>query len=113
MSSLDTRESIRDMTNSFLCKPIGRAMTNPLTLAVMLTAIIMIIVICSYDREHMFRTMFRIFSVSTIFLFINNHILIDDMNRSRLNADQNNILNIVENASGQQSLVVPTDDAME
>jgi hypothetical protein len=113
MSSLDTRESIRDMTNSFLCKPIGRAMTNPLTLAVMLTAIIMIIVICSYDREHMFRTMFRIFSVSTIFLFINNHILIDDMNSSRLNADQNNILNIVENASGQESLVVPTDDAME
>jgi len=87
-------------------------MTNPLTLAFMLTVIIMIIVTCSYDKEHMFRTMFRIFSISTIFLFINNHILIDEMNCSRLNADQNNILNIVETASGG-SLVVPTRDKVD
>jgi hypothetical protein len=110
MSSLDSNDSIRQMTNSFLCKPIGRAMTNPLTLAVMLTTIIMMIVVCSYDRDHIFRTIFRIFSVSTIFLFINNHILMDDMSCSRLTADQNNILNIVEKGvdnSSAQSLVVP------
>lgn len=85
-------------------------MTNPLTLAFMLTMIIMIIITCSYDNDHVFRTVFRIFSISTIFLFINNHILMDDMNCSRLTTDQNNILNIVEkgiDTSSGASLVVP------
>jgi hypothetical protein len=98
------------MTDAFLCKPIGRAMTNPLTLAFMLTIIIMIIVTLSYDAEHKFRTAFRIFSISTMFLFMNNHILMQDMNCRKLNADQDNILRIVENGSdvtSGESLVVP------
>ena len=112
MSSLDTKASIRQMTNSFLCKPIGRAMTNPLTLAFMLATIMVMIVVTSYDRDHIFRTFFRIFSVSTIFLFINNHILMDDMSCHRLTNDQNNILNIVEKGTDTslgESLVVPKE----
>jgi hypothetical protein len=105
---LDTKQSLRDMTNAFLCKPIGRAMTNPLTLAFILTVIIMIIVVCSYDRDHRFRTMFRIFSISTLFMFINNHILMDDMNCKLLNNDQRKLFNIMDQgASGGGSTIVP------
>jgi hypothetical protein len=110
MATLDTTASIREMTNSFLCKPVGRAMTNPLTLAFMLTVIIMMVVVHSYDKKHTFRTAFRIFSVSTLFLFINIHILMDDISCKRMSADQNNILDIVEKGSDTStgiSLVVP------
>lgn len=108
--SIDTKESLRQMSGAFLCKPIGRAMCNPLTLAFMLTVVIMIIVVCTYDRNHMCRTIFRIFSATTLFLFINNHILMDDMNCKQLNSDQRNILQIVEkgsDTSSGESLVVP------
>lgn len=109
--SLDTKESLRQMSGAFLCKPIGRAMCNPLTFAIMLTVVIMIIVVCTYDRDHIFRTVFRIFTVATLFLFINNHVLMEDMNCKQLNTDQRNILQIVEKGSDRssgESLVVPT-----
>ena len=116
MTTLDTNSSIRGLTNSFLCKPIGRAMTNPLTLAFMLTVIIMMVVVHSYDDKHIFRTAFRIFSVSTLFLFINIHILMDDINNKRMSADQNNILDIVEkgmDTSTGASLVVPVERTVD
>ena len=118
MSSIDTSASARQMTSAFLCKPVGKAMTNPLTLAFMLTLIIMIIITYSHDSDHKFRTMFRIFSISTVFLFINNHILMDDMHCRKINHDQDNILRIVEKGSdisSGESLIIPkpiisTDD---
>ena len=110
MSRLDTKASLCQMTNSLLCKPIGRAMTNPLTLASMLTLVIIIIVVCSYDRDHIFRTIFRIFSVSTIFLFINNHILMSDMECRKLTNDQNTILDIVQNGDPVGSFIVPVEE---
>jgi hypothetical protein len=119
MSRLDTKASIYKMTNSFLCKPIGKAMTNPLTLALMLTLAIMLIVVCSYDSEHIFRTVFRIFSVSTVFLFMNNHILMSDMECRKLTDDQNNILDIVtgksltDNVSYITPEVVPEEEDEE
>jgi hypothetical protein len=91
-------------------------MTNPLTLAFMLTVIIMMVVVHSYDDKHIFRTAFRIFSVSTLFLFINIHILMDDINNKRMSADQNNILDIVEkgmDTSTGASLVVPVERTVD
>lgn len=110
--SLDTKESIRHMVGSFLCKPIGRAMCNPIMLATMLTIIIMIIIVTSYDPEHLTRTIFRIFSITVLFMFLNNHILMDDMKCKQLNGDQRDILNLIEKGKDVTggSLVVPIAD---
>lgn len=82
--------------DSILVKPIGRAMTNPLSLALMITGVIMLIVVCSYDDQHMFRTSLRVFGTVTLFLFINNHIMIADLNARQLNPDQQNVIRILE-----------------
>ena len=113
--SLDTNESLRDLTDSFLCKPIGRAMMNPLTLAFMLTIIIMVIIIYTYDRNHTFRTLLRVFSINIFFLFLSQHILMEDMNCKQLNSDQRDILKYVEktNTSMGESIVVPTKPKLD
>lgn len=112
MSSLDTKESMMQITSAFLCKRIGRAVTNPIALAFLLTIIIMIIITVSFDDQHQFRTAFRIFSVSTILLFMNNHIIMQDMNCSMINKDKDNILRIVERGGdnmSNESMIVPSN----
>jgi len=94
--SLDTSESFRSIADKILLKPIGRAMANPLSLALMITVVIMLIVRFTYDEEHMFRTTLRVFGVCTLFLFINNHVLIKDMNSRQLNPDQQNVIRTLE-----------------
>ena len=94
--SLDTSESFRSIMDSILVKPIGRMMTNPLSLALMITSIIMLVVVYSYDDQHIFRTLLRVFGICTMFLFVNNHILLEDINARQLNPDQQNMIRILE-----------------
>jgi hypothetical protein len=101
--SLDTSESFRSVMDAILLKPIGRAMANPLALALMITAVIMLIVRFTYDDDHIFRTMLRIFGVCTMFLFINNHVLISDMNSRQLNPDQQNVIRVLERGRARPS----------
>ena len=114
--SFDTKSSFMQLINGFTYKPIGKAMTNPLTLSLLLTIIIMLIIIYSYDCDHKFRTLFRIFSITTIFLFINNHILLDDMKSSNTNKDQDAILRDVEGTYknyNDSDIVVPKNIEQE
>jgi hypothetical protein len=101
--SLDTSESFRSVMDAILLKPIGRAMANPLALALMITAVIMLIVRFTYDDDHIFRTMLRVFGVCTMFLFINNHVLISDMNSRQLNPDQQNVIRVLERGRARPS----------
>jgi hypothetical protein len=87
--------------DKILLKPAGRMMANPLALALVITIVIMFIVRFSYDDEHMFRTAIRIFGATTLFLFINNHVLIKDINARQLNPDQQNIIYSLENSNIQ------------
>jgi hypothetical protein len=96
MSVIDTSESFRSVMDSILLKPIGRSMGNPLSLALMITSVIMLVVVYSYDDQHVFRTSLRIFGITTAFLFIGNHILINDINARQLNPDQQNVIRILE-----------------
>lgn len=103
MSVFDTSESFRTVMDKILLKPIGRAMANPLTLALMITVVIMLIVRFSYDEDHIFRTTLRVFGVATIFLFLNNHVLISDMNSRQLNPDQQNVIRVLERGQARPS----------
>jgi predicted membrane channel-forming protein YqfA (hemolysin III family) len=105
--TLDSKNMVRNLTESFLNKPMGRIMTNPITMAFIITVIIMMIVIYTHDDDNTFRTSFRIFGITTIFLFINNHIIMNDMKSSKLCSDTNNILNKIGTEGG--SMVVPVD----
>jgi hypothetical protein len=109
MTTLDTKSSARQMTESFLNKPIGRIMTNPITMAVIITALIMLIVIYTHDECNTFRTSFRVFGIITIFLFLNNHIIMDDMKSSKLSNDAKNILDGMASGGDGGSMVVPVD----
>ncbi len=109
--SIDTRASASSLMDTFICKPIGKAMTNPISLALMITAIIMLIVIYTYDSKHKLRTALRVFGVALFFLFVNNHIILADMHGAQLNTDQRNILDSVSGGDGltpNESLVVPS-----
>lgn len=99
--SIDTSESFRSILDKILLKPAGRMMANPLALALIITIVIILIVHFSYDDDHIFRTSIRIFGATTLFLFVNNHVLIKDMNARQLNPDQQNIIYSLENASIQ------------
>lgn len=79
-----------------MLKPIGRAMANPLSLALMITVVIMLIVAYTYDSDHKFRTFLRVFGITTFFLFMNNHVILQDINARQLNPDQQNILRVME-----------------
>ncbi len=96
MSAIDTGETFRSVMDSILLKPIGRAMGNPLALAAMITGVIMLIVVYSYDDQHIFRTLLRVFGTTVLFLFINNHVLLSDINARQLNPDQQNVIRILE-----------------
>jgi len=111
MATLDTKAYTRQLAESFLNKPIGRVMTNPLTLSLMITVIVILIVIYTFDEDSVFRTFFRIFSICTVFLFINNHIIMNDMKSSRLSDDTKNILNsIYKGGAGDNgTMVVPIE----
>jgi hypothetical protein len=93
---LDTDESFRSFIDRVMLKPIGRAMINPLSLALMITVTIMLIVTYTYDSGHKFRTFLRIFGVTIFFLFVNNHVIIQDINARQLNPDQQNLLRVME-----------------
>ncbi len=99
--SLDTGESFRSVMDKILLKPMGRAMANPLALALVITAVIMLIVQFTYDDDHKFRTTLRVFGVCTMFLFINNHVLIEDMNSRQLNPDQQSVIRTLERGRTQ------------
>lgn len=94
--TLDTAESFRSFMDRMMLKPIGRAMANPLSLALMITVVIMLIVSYTYDSDHKFRTFLRVFGVTTFFLFVNNHVILQDINARQLNPDQQNILRVME-----------------
>lgn len=94
--SLDTTESFRSFMDKMMLKPIGRAMANPLSLALMITVVVMLIVIYTYDSDHKFRTFLRILGATTFFLFVNNHVILQDINARQLNPDQQNILRVME-----------------
>lgn len=94
--SLDTSESFRSIMDKMMLKPIGRAMANPLSLALMISSVIMLIVVYTYDSTHKFRTFLRILGVATFFLFVNNHVILQDINARQLNPDQQNILRVME-----------------
>lgn len=94
--SLDTGESFRSLMDRVMLKPIGRAMANPLSLALMITGIVMLTIIYTYDSDHKFRTFLRILGITTFFLFVNNHVILQDINARQLNPDQQNILRVME-----------------
>lgn len=94
--SIDTTESFRSFMDRMMLKPIGRAMTNPLSLALMITIVVMLIITYTYDSDHKFRTFLRIFGITTFFIFMNNHVILQDINAHQLNPDQQNILRVME-----------------
>jgi hypothetical protein len=100
------------MMDAFLYKPIGKAMSNPVSLAVMITLIVMLIIVFTYDSEHKLRTGIRIFGVALLFMFINNHIILRDMHDAQLNAEQRGIVDAVSGGAltPNESLVVPAKD---
>jgi hypothetical protein len=100
------------MANTVIMKPIGKAMANPISLAIMITAVVMIIVFYTFDKEHVCRTSLRIFGVSMFFLFMNNHILLEDKHKAELNNDQRNIISALEKGrdtlTPEENIIVPT-----
>ncbi len=105
--SIDTSTTFRETMDKLLLKPVGRAMANPLTLGLMISGVILFIVVCSYDRDHMFRTWLRIFGVTVLFLFINNHVLIKDMTKRGLNQDQENMLRAITRSAPGDQVITP------
>lgn len=110
--SIDTKESVANVMDTFLCKPLGKAMSNPISLAVMITMIIMLVVVFTYDDQHKLRTTLRIFGVALLFMFINNHIILRDMHNAQLNAEQRGIVDAVSGGAltPNEALVVPAKD---
>lgn len=113
--SLDTSESFRSIMDKMLILPIGRAMGNPLSLALMITSVLMLVIVYSYNDQHIFRTALRVFGITTSFLFIGNHILLNEINARQLNPDQQNVIRILErgNSPGGRDMPAYRDGTIE
>lgn len=92
---VDTKQVVRNAADKFFCRPIGRAMANPLALAGLITIVIMLIVTFSFDHNHKFRTTIRIFAVVTTCMFINNHIMLNEKHCALMSNDQRDVLRII------------------
>jgi hypothetical protein len=120
---IDTKNLFSNMSGSIICKPIGRIMTNPIMVALLVSIVIMVIVEWSYDEDHRFRTVFRIFSILLLTMFGNNHIIMGEMEHKRLSDDQRDIMNDISggtfNVAGGDivrpggDIVSPEDDESE
>lgn len=88
-------------------KTAGRVFANPMCMALMISIIIMIIVTYSHDDEHKFRTSFRVFFVTLLFTFMNNHVIMAEMNDKLLSNDQKFILDDITTGVANVETSVP------
>ena len=110
---IDTKNAFSNITGGFMCKPVGRIMTNPIMVATLITLVIMIIVEWTHDNDHRFRTGFRIFSILVLAMFGNNHIIMGEMEKRRLSDGQRDIINDISSGTfgvGGQDIVRPGGD---
>lgn len=101
---LDTSESTRNAVDRLLCRPIGRALANPIALAALVTIVIMIIVIHSYDSDHLFRTTLRVFISALLLLFANNHILMNEAHCASMSNEQRSVFAQMEGGMGTKAI---------
>lgn len=113
-SIIDTRELYGQLSNNSICRQLGKALANPLALALMLTIVMLLVVESSYDRRNRSRFLFRTFAVTAAFMFANNHILMEEHRAKELNRDQSMIFDGISHGgaivpqSSDESYVVPT-----
>lgn len=93
---IDLKQTVSQFTEFVRSKPICKIIINPITLAMCLTAVMMIIIVFTYDRNHLIRTGFRIFVVSLGLIFLNNHFLIQDIRKQSISDSEENLMKIIE-----------------
>lgn len=68
---------------------------NPLYVAIVITIIFMLIVAYSHDEKHYVRTTIRLLFVSSSLIFLNNHLLLNDIKNKGNELAQRDLLEAI------------------
>jgi hypothetical protein len=96
---MDIGRLTKDVTNSLSNGMFSSLFMNPIYVALLITTIIMLIVVCMYDKRSLVKTSFYIFCTSTAVIFLHNKLLLLDYRKKLSSNDSENIVNSIQSST--------------
>jgi hypothetical protein len=94
---MDINNEINNVMDSVSNSNYRSLLTNPIQIAIIITAVIVIILIFVHSSDRLFRTSFYIFSSVLFWLFIHNKLIMLDYKKKLCNKEENLICSGIDN----------------
>jgi hypothetical protein len=92
---MDIESFTKNFTRSLSEGPFNDLFTNPIYVALMITIIVVLIVICMFNESRLIKTSFYILCSSMFIIFIHNKLLLITHRKQLCNRDTENICNTI------------------
>jgi hypothetical protein len=92
---MDIQSIARDFTYSLSEGAFSPLFTNPIYVSLLITLIIIIIVVCMFNKSRLLKTGLYIFFTCTVFIFIHNKLMLIEFKKRLTNNDAENIVNSI------------------
>ena len=96
---MDIESFTKNFTLSLSEGPFNDLFMNPIYVALLITIIVVLVVICMYNENRLIKTSFYILCTSMFIIFIHNKLLLLEHRRQLCNKDTENICNVIGGGS--------------
>lgn len=92
---MDLESATKSFTDSLSNGPFSNLFTNPIYVALLITTIVILIVVCMYDEGKLIKTSFYILCSCMFIIFIHNQLLLIEHRKQLCSKDEENICNAI------------------
>lgn len=103
---MDLESLSKSFTESLGTGPFGNLFTNPIYVALLITIVIVLIIICIDTERRLVKSSFYIFCTTLFVIFVHNKLLIIEHRKKLQSQDETNIVNVIGSGPVQQNSLV-------
>lgn len=92
---MDLESVAKSFTDSLSNGPFSNLFTNPIYVALLITSIIVLIILCMYENGKIIKTSFYILCTCLFVIFIHNKLLLIEHRKQLCSKDEENICNVI------------------